>query len=124
MRMRPSQSSVMKRKVGSTPAVEDLQRKAILLCDPRPVVDAGPAQGIDRELEGGPAQDLEVDDAGEVIDVGGDVVMTICFIGSKRSRIGDAFHILESGSDDLVGTIFDPFGGRGVRRSSVRTGCI
>ena len=38
--MRPSQSKVMKRKVGSTYVVEDLEGELVLFGDAWPVVDA------------------------------------------------------------------------------------
>ncbi len=62
MRIWPSQSTVMKRKVGSTASFDDGQVQPVALGDPGPVVDAGAAQRIDAEAELGAADDLQVDD--------------------------------------------------------------
>ena len=40
-------------------------------------MDAGSAEWVDGELEGGVREDVEVDDAAEIVDVGGDVVVAM-----------------------------------------------
>ena len=47
MRILPSQSSDMNRKVGSTASFTTLQIEVVALGDARPIVHAGAAQGID-----------------------------------------------------------------------------
>ncbi len=64
---------------------------SVLFGDAGPVVDAGSAEGIDGEFEGGVAEDVEVDDVGEVVDVGGDVVVAVGGGGGEGLGVGDAF---------------------------------
>ena len=90
MRMRPSQSRVMKRKVGSTLGLRICNDEMILFGDAGPVVDAGAAERVDGELEGGVGEDVEVDDVGEVVDVGGDVVVAVGGGGGEGFGVGDA----------------------------------
>ena len=70
MRIWPSQSTVIKRNVGSTVSSTTVRFKAIVLGDPRPVMDAGPAQRINAELELRAADDFQVDHVAEIVDIG------------------------------------------------------
>ena len=119
MRMRPSQSRVMKRKVGSTLGLRISSGEVVLLGDARPVVDAGSAEGIDGELEAGAGEDVEVDDVGEVVDVGGDVVVAVGRVGGEGAGVGDALDACQVVGDELVGAVLDPLGGGGVGGAAV-----
>ncbi len=55
-------------------------------------MDAGSAEGVDGEFEGGVAKGGEVDDVGEVVDVGGDVVVAVGRVGGEGAGVGDAFY--------------------------------
>ena len=41
------------------------------------------AERIDCQLEGSAAKSVEVDDAGQVVDVGGDVVVAVGLVGGR-----------------------------------------
>ena len=70
MRMRPSQSSVMKPKVGSTSSLTTVEVEPVALGDPRPVMHAGAAQRIHAHANAGDADGIEIDHAAQVADVG------------------------------------------------------
>ncbi len=82
-------------------------------------MDAGSAERIDGELEGGASKSVEVDDVGEVVDIGGDVVVAVGVVGGERSGVGDALDAVEAGGDEFVGAVLDPLGGGGVGWAAV-----
>ena len=82
-------------------------------------MDAGSAEWIDGEGEGGVAEGVEVDDVGEVVDVGGDVVVAVGGGGCEGFGVGEAFDALELVGDEVVGAVFDPLGGGGVGWAAV-----
>ena len=86
MRMWPSQSSVMKRKVGSTSSLTTRQIELVALGDPRPVVHAGAAERIDAHADAGAADRIEVDDAAEIVDVGAQEIVLVRGRGAPRLR--------------------------------------
>src|SRR5206468_3028332 len=51
------------------------ESESIAIRDSTPVADAGAAEWIDAELEGGAADRVEIDDAAEISDVGAHVVV-------------------------------------------------
>ena len=53
-------------------------------------MDAGAAEGIDGEVERGVCEGVEVDDVGEVGDVGGDEVVAVGGVGGEGAGVGDA----------------------------------
>ena len=55
----------------------------------------------------------------EVVDVGGDVVVAAGGGGGEGAGVRDFFHCGETRGNDLVGAVFDPFGGGGVGRAAV-----
>ena len=91
----------------------------ILFGDAGPVVDACSAERVDGQLEGGSGEGGEVDDVGEVVDVGGDVVVAVGGGGGEGLGVGDALDAGEAGGDDLVGAVLDPLGGGGVGGAAV-----
>src|SRR5271167_3643957 len=98
----------------------------ILFGDAGPIVDAGSAERVDGEREGGVGEDVEVDDAAEIIDVGGDVVVAVSGGGGEGFGVGDFFYggiSLAAGAeicgDDLVGAVFDPLCCGGVGGAAV-----
>ena len=82
-------------------------------------MDAGSAEGVDGELEGGVGEDVEVDDVGEVGDVGGDVVVPVGGGGGEGPGVAEAFDALELIGDELVGASFNPLCGGGVGGAAV-----
>ncbi len=64
----------------------------ILIGDAGPVVDAGSAERVDGECEAGVGEDIEVDDAAEIVDVGGDVVVAVSGGGGEGFGVGDFFY--------------------------------
>ena len=86
-------------------------------------MDAGAAQGIDGEFEGGVAEDIEVDDAAEIVDVGGEIVVAVGGGGGEGFGVGDAFYFGQIIGDELVGSVLDPLGGGRCRRGRRWVGC-
>ena len=70
MRICPSQSTVIKRKVGSMAWFTTVEIEAVAFADGMPVGDAGAAQWIDAEVDAAPANRLHVDHRGEIGNVG------------------------------------------------------
>jgi hypothetical protein len=66
MRIFPSQSTVMKRNVGSTDLLTIGQIETILLGNPRPIIDARSPEGIHAELDLGVAHRIHVDNTIEI----------------------------------------------------------
>ena len=112
IRMRPSQSTVMKRNVGSTIALTTVRSRLVALGDRPPVVDARAAEWIDAELEAGAADSVEVDDVGKVVDVGREVVVAMGGRRAQRPVIRDAFHAARDRSPGARSPRFDPAGRR------------
>ena len=86
MRILPSQSTGTNAKVGSSALVDDRQVEVVALGNGRPVGDAGAAERIDPEPQAARADRVEVDDRGQVVDVGGDVVVAVHRSGRRRPR--------------------------------------
>ena len=76
--------------------VKDLDREFVLLRDSWPVMDARTTKGIHRKLEGCTSEYLEIDDINEIVDVGGDVVVSVGFFGLESSRVVDALYAIEA----------------------------
>ncbi len=96
-----------------------LEGELVLLGDARPVGDAGAAQWIDGQLEGGAGERREVDDVAEVVDVGGDVVVAVSGVGGEGFGEGEALDALQLVGDELVGAVLDPLGGGRVGGAAV-----
>ena len=69
MRIWPSQSTVIKRKVGSTVFVDHGQIQTIALGDSAPVMNAGAAKRINAQAELRAANDVHVNHIAEIGDV-------------------------------------------------------
>src|SRR5699024_6578407 len=99
--------------------VDDGEVEIVVLGDGRPEVDTGPAQGVGADPQPGAADDVEVDDGAEVIDVVRDVVEVLSVLQVEGA--------LETGARDLlppvgqvgVGAVGDPGRGLGAGRSAV-----
>ena len=85
MRILPSQSSVMKRKVGST-VIHHGEIQPIAFGDRPPVVHSRAAQGIDTEADPGAADGLHIDDVSQIVNIGRDVVVLVR--GGSRQSFG------------------------------------
>ena len=90
MRMRPSQSSVMKLNVGSTCSLTTSRFEPVALGDARPIVHARATQRIDAEADTRRAHRLEVEHAAEIGDVGGDEIVFPGGGGAPRLRVRHA----------------------------------
>ena len=85
MRMRPSQSSVMNPKVGSTRSLITREFEAVALRNARPIMHAGAAERIDAHAYARGADRLHVDDISEILDVRADEVVLVGRSGAARA---------------------------------------
>src|SRR5439155_4861995 len=85
--------------------------------DGTPVVDAGPAQRIGADADALGADRVYVDDVGQVLDVGVQVVVPLRALQRPGQR--RPLHALEPLAQNLVGTLGDDTGRVGVGRSAV-----
>ena len=97
--------------------VDDRQVDVVALGDRGPVGDARAAQRVDAQPQPTRANGVQVDDRGQLVDVGGDVV------ASQRALhgllVGDPLDALEAGVEQLVGLALDPGGHLGAGRAAV-----
>ncbi len=77
MRIRPSQSTVMKRKVGSTASFTTVRFEAVALGNRGPVVDAGAAERIHAQADLRAANRVHVDHIAEIAHVSIEIVMPV-----------------------------------------------
>ena len=78
MRILPSQSSVMKRNVGSTTSLTTRQIDPVALRDARPVVHAGAAQRIDAHADAASRGSTSMSITfAEIVHIGGQVVVAV-----------------------------------------------
>ena len=103
MRMRPSQSRVMKPKVGSTCSLTTVRSMPVALGDPRPVVHAGAAQRIDAHADAGGADRIEIDHAAKIGDVGVEKIVLARRGGAPGLRERRAPHVLQARFEQRVG---------------------
>ena len=90
MRIWPSQSTVIKRKVGSTVVVDDSQTHSVAFGNRPPIVHPGAAQRVNAKLEIRAADDIHVEDASKVAYVCIHVVVPVC-CGCRQSLfVGNA----------------------------------
>ena len=108
----------MKRKVGSTLVVDHRQVEPVALGDGRPVGDARAAQRVHAEAQPAGADRLQVDDGGQVVDVGGDVVVR-ARRRRRPARTARARTPVEARVEQLVGLALDPRRDLGVGRAAV-----
>src|SRR5699024_11783063 len=94
------------------------------LGDRRPVVDAGPAQGVGADPQPGTADDVEVDDGSEVIDVVRDVVEVLGVLQVESALEPGARDLLPPVGQIGVGAIGDPGCGLRAGRSAVGRGVL
>ena len=99
--------------------VDHLQLQPVVLGDGRPVVDRRPAQGVDAQAQPGPADRLHVHDGGQVLDVGGHVVVALHAGGAGGPLGRDPPHPVQAGPQQPVGLVLDPAGDVGVGRAAV-----
>ena len=93
MRILPSQSTAMKRNVGSIWSSIDFAAQAVLVDDPCPVVHACAAQGIDAQGHPGVLDGRHVDHAGEIVDVIAHEIVTVHAGIVARAREGNAQNV-------------------------------
>ena len=83
MRMRPSQSTVMNRNVGSHRVVDDVKVQAVPLRDRCPVMHPGTTEWIDAQAYARAADHVHVDDVAEIADVSAQEVVPV---GRRRAQ--------------------------------------
>ena len=92
MRMRPSQSTSMKRKVGSTCGLVTVRFRPYRSAIGAPVVDARAAQRIDRQLETRAADGVEIEDGTQVAHVCVQEIVPVRGRGAQRLLEGHPLH--------------------------------
>ena len=92
MRILPSQSSGMKPNVGSTVSFTTSRSQPYRSAMRCPVRDAGAAERIDADREPGAGDGVHVDDGGEIVHVGADVVVPWVVRGVSRALVRHARH--------------------------------
>ena len=115
----PSESTVMKRKVGYDRVADDGRGKAVALDDRLPVVHRRAAERIDADFDTEAADRFHVDDVGEVGDIGPDIVMAMHASRFARAVVGDALDALEAVFEKAVRGALDRPGDIGIRRTAV-----
>src|SRR4029453_2459634 len=92
--------------------VDHLQVQPVAVGDGVPVVDRGPAQGVDPQAQPGPADGVGVDGGRQVPDVGVDVVVATHAVGGAPRAGRDR-------PEKPVGLVLAPTGDVGVGRAAV-----
>ena len=100
--------------------VDDLEVEPVALGDGLPEGQARAAHGVHADPEPARADGLHVDHAGEVGDVGLDVVVLARRGGAERRRERDALDLAIPSRQERVGPGLDDRGLVGVRRAAVR----
>ena len=106
------------RELGVDGRVRHGQVEAVALADPRPVGDARATERVGAEAETGRPDGVHVDDRGEVVDVGGDVVVRRD--GRARVGEGDLLHAREIRLEEPVRLVLDPARDVRIGRTTVR----
>ncbi len=75
-----------------------------------PILNGGASQRVDPDAHARRADRLQIDDVGEVGDIGRDVVMGVDARGLARALIGDAGNAIEFPDEEFVGGFLDPAG--------------
>ena len=119
MRMRAVPVEGHEAEGGVDVGVEDLEGEPVLLGDAGPVGYAGAAEWIDRQLEGGAGEGVEVDDVAEVVDVGGDVVVAVGGVGGEGFANARRLMPCSLFGDEFVRAVLDPLGGGRVGGAAV-----
>ncbi len=99
--------------------VDDGQIEFVGVADGFPVVQRCAAEGIDADFYVGGTDGGDVDDIGEVVDVGGDVIVSVRGWGLDGGFEGFSFDAGVVGFEVLVGLVLDPAGGVGVGGAAV-----
>ncbi len=120
MRMRPSQSSVMKGKVEIDLLADHAEVDAVALGDARPVVDAGAAQRIDAETQAGGADGVEIEHGAEIGGVGLEEIVLVHRRRPPGLRVGQALHGPQPLGQQAICLLLDPAGDVAVGRAAVR----
>ncbi len=98
---------------------QHLQRQPEALGDARPVVHAGAAQRVDREFQARAADGVEVDHPLQPADIGVDEIEALGGRGLQRLAVIHALDALETGDQQRIGALLNPFGHTGVGRAAV-----
>ena len=118
--MRPSQSRVMKRKVGSTSSLTTRRFKPIALADRPPVVHAGAAQGIDARCCNPALRMASMSmHVRQIADIGVQKIMAMGRRGAQRRFHRHPPDLLQAGLQVLVRALLDPAGHLALGGSAV-----
>src|SRR5699024_12484909 len=93
--------------------------ESVALAAGRPEVGTGPAQGVGADPQPGAADDVEVDDGAEVIDVVRDVVEVLSVLQVEGALETCARDLLPPVGQVGVGAVGDPGRGFGAGRVAV-----
>src|ERR1019366_4004214 len=99
--------------------VLDGEVQAVAFGDARRIGDAGAAQRVGAEIEARVADGVHVDDGGEIVDVGGNVIVAVGGRGGECPLVWHAPHFAQRASENLVGAILNPPGSFGIGRTAV-----
>ena len=99
--------------------VDDGQVEPVPVGDLAPVGDARAAQRVGADPHPRLADRVEVDDRGQVVDVGAEEVVRAGGVGGPRALVRDPLDVLEPGGEERVGPVLDPAGHVGVGRAAV-----
>ena len=98
----------------------DRQIEMIALGNGRPVVDAGPAERVDAQVNTRAADRVHIDDVPEIAHVGVEIVVPVRRAGAQRLLVWDALHALETVLHQRIGSGLDPARDVGVGGPAVR----
>ena len=119
MRIWPSQSTVIKRKVGIDGLVDDREVQSVALGNRPPVVDAGAAERINPHADLRAANGVHVEHVGEISNVSIEIVVPVRRGSAKSFLERNPFQTQKFILEKLVCLRLDPGGDGGFRRSAV-----
>ncbi len=99
--------------------VDDRQIESIPLRDARPIVHAGAAQGVDAHAYLGIANDIHVQDAAQVLNVVGYVVVRVGRCSAPCRAVRCSLDAECARPQQVVRPILDPFGDVRIRGTSI-----
>src|ERR1019366_3361458 len=91
--------------------VLDGEVEVVAIGDARPIGHAGAAQRVGAEIEARVADGVHIDDGGEIVDVGGKVIVAVSGGGRQRPRVRHAANFAQRVGENLVGAVLNPAGG-------------
>ena len=99
--------------------VHDGRRDLVALDDRLPILNGGAAQRIDADAHARRADRFQIDDIGEVGDIGRDVVVGVNARRLARALIGNARDAVEFLDEEFVRGFLDPAGDVDIGRAAI-----